>query len=243
MKALVLAAGKSTRISSVAGDAPKPLLKLNGVPVLVYNLKLLKAHGVKHAWINLHYQGSLIKDEIGDGGKWGIGVQYSEEKELLGTAGAVKKLEKEFKDGTFFVLYGDNLTNCDLTSLVIEHKKSKALGTVVVFDRKKTLNTGIAGGTVELEGDGMIRRFVEGRSDDPAAALHAELVNSGIYAFEPAILDHIPKGNSDFGKDVFPALLSKGLKLYAFRMEGGYCLGIDTPETYLRAQEAVSRKQ
>src|SRR3989338_7844660 len=102
MKALVLAAGKSTRISTVAGDVPKPLLKLNGIPILVYNLKLLQTHGVKNVLINLHYRGDMIKSEIGDGEKWGARVQYSEEKELLGTAGAVKKLEKEFKDGAFF---------------------------------------------------------------------------------------------------------------------------------------------
>ena len=234
MKALVLAAGKSTRISKEAADLPKPLLRLRSLPVLVHNLELVKKHGIEEVWINLHYKPEMIKSEVGDGRKWGIHVKYSEENELLGTAGALKNLENEFKDETFLVLYGDNFTNCDLTLLVREHKKSRPAGTVAVFDRDKNVNSGIAGGRVEIRGDKTIEKFTEGNG--PA---NSNWINAGIYAFEPGVFSHISSGFSDFGRDVFPSLLKKGLVLKAYEMNG-FCLALDTPESYETAQRLAS---
>jgi NDP-sugar pyrophosphorylase family protein len=245
MKALVLAAGIGTRIGRTAGDLPKPLLKLRETPVIVHNLRLLKSHGLADVWINLHHQAQRIEREIGGGKRWGLRVRYSREEELLGTAGALKKLEDEFRDETFLVLYGDNFTDCDLTSLMKEHKKSKAAGTIAVFDPKKNPNSGIAGGRVLLKKDGAIENFREGpstprRTSGGFAQDEPDLVNAGIYALEPQVLEHIPRGHSDFGRDIFPAILGEGLKLNAFKMKG-YCLGLDTPESYNRAKEIAAR--
>ena len=234
-KAVLLAAGKSTRISQVSGKLPKVLLEIGGEPVLIHNLKLLSRHGVKEVWINVHYRPDIIRSAAGNGEKWGLKIEYSHEKEILGTAGAVKKLEREFLGSDFFVLYGDNFTDCDLTELMKSHKKSGALGTLALFDPSKAKNSGIAGGKVLVDAQGRIQEFIEGNTSYSG---DANFVNAGIYVFDPSILGEIPKGFSDFGKDIFPALLAKKKKFSSY-LHSGYCYGIDTPETYAHARGSI----
>lgn len=228
IKALILAAGKSTRISLIAKNLPKPLLKIQRKPVLVHNLELLAKNNIKTVWINLHYQGTLIRKEIGNGKKFGVTVHYSREKTILGTAGAVKKLKKEFDREPFLVLYGDNLTDCDLTALLKTHEKSKAIATIAVFNQKENLNSGIAGGRVKINKNGFIKNFIEGNIRQPQLSNY---VNAGIYALEPEILNYIPTGFSDFGKDIFPKLLTQNYKIKTYKLKG-YCLAVDTPDSY-----------
>lgn len=227
-KALVLAAGKSTRISEAGGGIPKPLLKIKGDPVLVHNLKLLAGHGVKEAWINLHFKPDTVRESIGDGSRWGVAVRYWHEKEILGTAGALKNLEREFSGGSHYVVYGDNYTDCDLTEMMSRHKNKNAAATVAVFDSAKNPNSGMAGGRIKIDPEGFIEEFNEGGAG-------GGWVNAGVYILEPSVLENIPKGFSDFGKDVFPALIKAKEKIYAYPIKG-FCFAVDTPEAYERTQ-------
>lgn len=232
--ALILAAGKSTRIQAVASDRPKPLIVVAGETVLERNVRQVAAAGVRDVWINLHYRGEQIQALIGDGARFGVRVRYSWEPELLGTAGAAKKLEGALGWGTFLVVYGDNLTALDLGALVAQHRARGALATLAVFDRERVPNTGLAGGRVVLDAGGRVREFVEG------AALASPYVNAGVYALEPGVLAAIPAGAfADFGRDVFPRLLVEGARVDAFPIDG-YCLGIDTPEGLARANALVA---
>lgn len=235
VKALLLAAGKSTRIVSVSGPQPKPLLEICGLPVLMHNLKLLAKHRITEVWINLHYQPEMIQNEVGDGKKWGAHVRYSYEREILGTSGAIKNLSKEFSEDTFLVLYGDNFTDCDLSSLLKHHKQSNAIATIAVFDPTKNLNSGIAGGKIKVKENGMVEKFVEGNNKE---LKELNFVNGGIYTLEPKIIDYIPDGFSDFGKDIFPNVLKMGLKLSTYKMSG-FCFALDTPESYQRTRELL----
>lgn len=231
-KALVLAAGKSTRIRAAAGDIPKPLIEVAGQTVLERNLRTLAGVGVREAWVNLHYEGRQIEDRIGDGRRLGLDVRYSREPEILGTAGAAKKLERELRHGTFFVVYGDNLVSLDWTRLAEAHARSDALVTIAVFDFDRVPNTGLAGGRVVLDEANRVERFVEGGGNV------SPYVNAGVYLVEPAVLSMLPDGFSDFGKDVFPKLISDGGRLMAFPIDG-YCLAIDTPEALAKAEEMM----
>ena len=231
VKALVLAAGKSTRISSVAGNLPKPLIEIAGACVLAHNLKLLASHGIIEVFINLHYKPELIRREIGDGGKWGVSVKYSQESDILGTSGAVKKLSVQLGTGTFLVLYGDNYTDCNLTELLEKHRNSGSASTIAVFDHTKNRNSKIAGGRVVLgEGDA-VESFTEGNVQ---GAAKSDYVNAGVYALDAKVISYIPDGFSDFGKDIFPLLLSKKEKISAYKISG-FCLAVDTPEAYAEA--------
>ena len=228
-KALVLAAGLGSRIREIAGELPKPLMPFGDDSILAHNLRWLSSAGIQEAWINLHYGADLIRGQIGDGSAFGLEVRYVYEPELLGTAGALKNISQAVTE-PFLVVYGDNLVRFDLKNLQKAHSQSGAEATVVVFDWDRHLNTGIAGGRVQVSGDHAITRFVEG----PAAAKLSSLVNAGVYQIEPSLLDQIAPGLAvDFGRDVFPAMLDQGRTLMAHIVDdGGMCLGLDTPESH-----------
>ncbi len=226
-KALLLAAGLGSRIRTVAGDLPKPLMPFAGAPVLAHNLRWLARGGVRRVWINLHYGADRIRAAIGDGEAYGLVIHYVYEPELLGTAGALANIADAVTE-PMLVVYGDSLVRCDLEVLEDAHRSAGAEATVALFDRDRHPHTGIAGGRVLLDKAGRVTAFVEG------AGSASGLVNAGVYAIEPSILDLIPHGRLvDFGRDVFPAMLDQGRALRGWVMgDAAYCLGLDTPESH-----------
>lgn len=205
VKAILLAAGKSTRLRPFTNKKPKVMMEIGGKPILEYNLNVVKKAGIKNIYINLHHAPEVITNYFGNGSKFGLNIIYSKEKNILGTAGAIKKIEKEFKE-TFFVVNGDNFTNCNLKKLLEFHKKNKGIITIAIFDRTKNKNSGIAGGRVVYNKKTFkIKSFREGGNNK------IPFVNAGIYVLESEILKYIPKNKFyDFGKDLFPLLLKKG---------------------------------
>lgn len=231
---LYLAAGKSTRIHSVSKGGPKPLLEVGGDAIAARNLRWLAAEGLSDVFVNLHYRPEEIQSFMGDGSEFGLNISYSHEPEILGTAGAAKNLRERWK-GRFLVVYGDNLLSTEIARLIADHERCGAMATVAVFDRGSDPHTGIAGGRVRIDDDGRILEFAEGAGDDISP-----LVNAGIYVLEPEVLEHVPVDTFyDFGKDVFPAMLSAHQPLFASKITD-YCLGIDTPESFERANELIS---
>jgi NDP-sugar pyrophosphorylase family protein len=232
LRAVVLAAGKSTRIAAVAGGLPKPLLPVAGEAILARNLRWLASQGIGQVWINLHYQAEKIRQAIG-GELAGVRITYVEEPTILGTAGAVGNIAGRWHDRVL-VVYGDNLVALDLAAMHQEHRRRQAAVSVAVFDRNRHRHTGIAGGRVTIDSDSRIIQFVEGADDQLSS-----LVNAGVYLIEPAVVAQIPPDQfCDFAKDIFPKLLAQQLPLYAHLIDG-YCLGIDTPESYRRAVALV----
>lgn len=232
---LVLAAGKSTRISSIAAGLPKPLLEFGGKSLIEWTLDWLVAVGVAEVWINLHYRPELIRAALDGGTLRGVRVQYSYEPELLGTAGAWRRVAAGWGT-TSLVVYGDNVLRFRLDDFLAAHRRTGAAATVAVFDPTRHRNTGIAGGHVVLAEDGRIREFREGVPPRPGAR---EYVNAGAYLLEPEVLAAIPAGFQDFGRDIFPQLLTGG-RLYGHVIDdSGFCLGLDTPESFAEGQRLL----
>ena len=235
-KALVLAAGLGSRLRALAGGRPKPLMAFGGAPILAHNLRWLAASGVDEVWINLHYAAEAITAEIGDGSAFGLTIHYVFEPRLLGTAGALANIGGAF-DGRMWVVYGDSLVRCDLAAMGAAHGATHAELTIALFDRDRHPHTGVAGGRVVAGPDGAVTAFVEG-----GAAAISGLVNAGVYLAEPTVLDLIPTGRAvDFGHDVFPAMLASHRRLMAHVIEPeGYCLGLDTPESFAAGERLLA---
>jgi NDP-sugar pyrophosphorylase family protein len=232
-RALVLAAGRGTRIQSRFPDRPKPLIRVGQYTVLEHNLTQLARAGIHEVWINLHHLGDQIEALVGDGSHYGLEVHYAPERELLGTAGTLKRLAAEFEAGTFAVVYGDNLTAIDLAAMVAYHRRCAAIATVALFDPLRVPNTGMAGGKVAMAANGRLVAFQEG----PRAI--GQFVNAGVYVLEPDLLSDLPAFSPcDFGRDVFPKLLEEGRAVFGYAMDG-YCLAIDTPAALLRAEALI----
>lgn len=228
MKAIILAAGNGTRLRPLTDCCPKPMLPLNGKPLLQYNLDLLKAHGFRQVVMNLHHRPEVFIHYLRERGNQGMNVTLAVEPRLLGTAGAVRNLES-YLDETFLVLYGDLLTNVDLSTLIDWHRKVRGLATLAVHRVEDPRSCGIV---VVGEG-GRISRFVEKPSN---GKVFSPWANAGVYVMEPDILAYIPKEREyDFGRDLFPSLLSRGVPMYAYPFSD-YLIDIGSPQGYERAR-------
>ena len=225
MKALILAAGIGSRLNL---DIPKPMFKIDGKPILEHNILLLKKHGITDIYINIHYKPEIIKNYLGDGSKFGVKIQYSYEEKLLGTSGAVKNIESFWGNEPFFILYGDNYTNINLTDMLSTHLTNKPITTIAVFDSKKVISSGIAGGIITLDQNNKLLSFIEGKGEN-----NSGYVNAGVYILESQILDIIPKNVfSDFGNDIFPELLIKGHLIKGYLIKEGFVIAIDTKDAF-----------
>ncbi len=209
MRALILAAGKGTRLRPLTREVPKPLMPILNKPVMEYVLELLLSHGISEVFVNLHYQAEKIREYFGDGSKWGMKIKYSYEPEILGTAGGLKKLERYF-ESTFLVVSGDLLTDIDLTSLIEFHQEKKALITLALSRVSDPSPYGVA-----LMDD---RCRIVGFQEKPRRTeVKSNLVNCGVYVMEPEVFSMIPRGEFyDFGKDLFPQVVENKGDIYGF---------------------------
>jgi NDP-sugar pyrophosphorylase family protein len=202
------------------------MLPVGGRPVLEHLVVLLARHGITEIAINTHYKAEAITQYFADGARHGVKIQYSPEPRLLGTAGAAKQLDWYFRE-TFLVLYGDVLADVDLSHLVGMHRAKGAIATLALY----TVDDPERCGIVEHE-MGRIKRFVE--KPDPGA-VNGNLANAGIYVLEPEVLDIVERDQpADFGRDVFPTLLTRGAPMYGFCLDG-YILDIGSPSRYAQA--------
>jgi mannose-1-phosphate guanylyltransferase/phosphomannomutase len=233
MRAVILAAGEGQRLRPLTNDVPKPMLSIAGRPILEHNVRLLASHGITDIAINTHYRADAIVSHFGDGRSFGVRITYSHEERLRGTAGAVLAL-REFVSSPFMVIYGDNLSTCDLRALIALHSAKRASMTLAVYRRENAT----AGGIVSLDRDGRIVRFLE---KPKAEEVFSPWVNAGIMVCESEIIANIPAGESDFGKDVLPVLLGKQRQLYGYRMNEPkeQVWWIDSPEDYERTNAAL----
>ena len=229
MKAMVLAAGAGTRLRPLTDAIPKPMLPIGGEPLLVHLLRWLKRYGVDEVALNLHHLPEVIQDALGDGSQLGLNLIYSFEPELLGTAGAVKKLAAFF-DQPFVVIYGDLLLDVDLAALIDYHQSRRAL---VALGLKHT-DDPTSQGMIACDSAGKVLRFVEkpARWDD-----EQRTSNAGVYIVEPEVLQHVPADRpSDWGHDIFPLLIAQEAPLYAQLLDGTV-IDIGTPAAYEQIKE------
>ena len=235
MKAIILAAGLGSRLG--LEDIPKPMYKIKENPILEHNILLLKKHNVKEICINLHYKPEVIKNYFSNGEKWEVTIHYSYEKKLLGTSGAVKNVEWFWDKEPFFVIYGDNFTNINLTDMYNLHAKNKGIATIAIFNPKNNINCNILGSHIKIDQSNNLISFIEGNWNN----VTDNYVNSGVYVLSPEILNFIPKGKpSDFGKNIFPKLLKKGKNLKGY-ITDSYVIAIDTKKAMATANEIASK--
>lgn len=239
MRAVVLAAGRGSRLGTLTDDVPKPLLPLGSSSILEQNLGTLAAHGVREVAINLHYQGGVIRERIGDGSRFQLEVVYSEEGELLGTAGGVQRAQGLLPPTwPLLVVYGDNLLKVDIAKMAAFHAASRAAGTIALH----WINDIRASGAVNLDPQDRVTAFAE-KAPQPRPV--AGWVNAGLYLLEETAVDAIPAGAaSDFGFDIFPKLLSDEVPLYGYRLGPSEAIyPIDTPKLYREALDAVEARR
>lgn len=222
MKVIILAAGVGSRLGKITQKLPKPMIEINGKPILSHNIDLCKKAGIHEICINLHYLPNVIKDYFGDGSQLGVKINYNYEPNLLGTAGALVPFQDILKDEPFFVIYGDNYICFDLLDLKLFNKRMKADISILFHRRRNISNSGVA----EFYSNGQIKKFIEKPN---SSNINDGWVNAGIYYIKRNNIFDLVNEQDDFGFNFFPKCLSKGFKLFGLKMDIDLT-SIDTPD-------------
>lgn len=225
MKAIILAGGEGKRLKAVTGDLPKPMVPILGKPALERIIELLRSHGITEICVTLKYNPRPIVEHFGDGKKYGVRLSYSYEQQPLGTAGGVKQC-RDFWDGEdFLVISGDAACDFDLKQFMQFHTAHGPAVSIALYPHSEPLQYGLA----LADKQGRILQFTEKPAWEQVVT---NLINTGIYILSPRAMEYVPEGKAyDFGKDLFPSLLSEGLDIYGVVMDGYWC-DIGTPRAY-----------
>jgi mannose-1-phosphate guanylyltransferase/phosphomannomutase len=235
-KAMLLAAGAGTRLRPLTYETPKPMVPVVNRPVIHHVLDNLLKHGVQEVMVNLHAMPEQVRGYCGDGSRWSLKLAYSLEPKLMGTAGAIKRVEGFLKGGPFFVMSGDGLSDIDLTAMYAFHRKRGSVATMAV----KRIDARFEYGVTLMDSAQRIKGFMEKPS---WGDVFSNKVNTGIYLFEPEILKLIPPNKLyDFGHELWPKLLKLKKPIYAYETESYWCDVGNLPE-YRRCQiDCLDRK-
>ena len=231
-KALVLAGGKGTRLNPITHEIPKPLIPLNGKPLMEYTLDLFRKFGIYDVIISIGFMGDKIKACFGDGKRLGLNIVYIEENDPLGTAGPLL-LAKKYLNETFILCNADEIKDIDLADMYMFHKEKKSTATIALT----SVTDPSAFGVAKLNGN-RILEFVEKPAMGKAPS---KLINSGLYIIEPEVIDYVREGYCMIETDIFP-LLAKENKLFGYPFSG-YWKSIGTFEQYEDAIKDLKNKK
>ncbi|MFI5072673.1 MAG: nucleotidyltransferase family protein [Terriglobales bacterium] len=239
--AVILAGGLGTRLRAAYSTGPKCMAPVGDRPFLDYLLTWLRSQGVKEVILCVGYKRTHIQKYVGKGRKWGLRVQYSIEKELLGTGGAVKKAESLISGTSLFVVNGDTFLGVNLRELFKFHRSRGALATLAVV---KVADDGRYG-SLRLDNRGKITAFLE-KSDgdlDRKSNETTKSINGGVYIFEKKLLNRIrAPGPVSLEKNVFPKIVAgKNKKVYGLLMDA-YFVDIGVPSDLWRAQRELPQR-
>jgi mannose-1-phosphate guanylyltransferase len=247
MKAMILAAGKGTRVRPLTYELPKPMIPILGKPVMAYLIEHLAKHDVSEVMVNVSYLHEKIQQYFGDGHRFGIQIGYSFEGDIsngsivpspVGSAGGMRKIQDfgGFFDETTIVICGDAIIDLDITAAVAEHRKKGALVSLVA---KQVPMDKVSGyGIVLTDENGKITSFQEKPSQ---AEARSNLASTGIYIFEPEALNLVPSGSTfDIGSDLFPLLVERNLPFYAINHDFNW-IDIGVVSDYWEVMQQVMR--
>ncbi|HIE65802.1 MAG: nucleotidyltransferase family protein [Nitrospira sp.] len=239
MKAMILAAGLGTRLRPLTNDLPKPLLPIGGQPLIFHHLELLKNHGITDIIINVHYHGDKIIERVGNGDRFGMKITYSQEPEILGTGGGIKKIQSALGAGPFIVMNADILVRLDLGKLVSFHQKRGGCATLVLREEAQVNTYGV----IALDPQDQIRDILgKVRGKDSGKVRSKEkgsmrrLMFTGIHVIESRVFDYIPSGKFYSIIDAYVEMLRQDELIAGYLMDG-YWNDIGVLERYEKADQ------
>jgi mannose-1-phosphate guanylyltransferase len=233
VEAVIVAGGFGTRLLPLTTDRPKHLLEVGGVPFLEHQVGRLAASGVGHVVVATSYRADLFEPVLGNGDRWGVRVDYVQEEEPLGTAGAIRNVAGalgEDPDGAVVILNGDVLSGHDVRAQLADFGTPRDGRPVDVSLHLVEVEDARAFGCVPTDSDGRVTAFTE-KSEHPVT----NQVNAGCYVFRRRVVDLIPPGRVvSVERETFPALVRDGA-LVVGHVENAYWRDVGTPAALVAA--------
>lgn len=232
MKTVIMAGGKGTRISSVASDIPKPMIPIEGKPVLEHELECLRDQGFTDVILTVGHLGSIIMDYFGDGsgispvtGKpFGVNIEYYFEQEPLGNAGALYRIKEKLTDD-FLLLNADSMFNVDFNRFVSFHKEKGGLVTLFTHPNSHPYDSGLI---LADRSDSVIQWLAK---EDKRPIYYRNRVNAGLHVISPKVLEaSIHTSKIDLDRQVLKPLAGTG-KMFCYNSPE-YVKDMGTPERY-----------
>ena len=227
MRAILLAGGKGTRLQPFTATFPKPLVPLDDVPVIEVLASQLRHHGITDLTVVTGHLAELIRAFLGDGRRFGLKIEYFEERTPLDTAGCLGVLPRPTEP--FLVMNGDLLTTLNFQSLCGFHLQHRPTATIATYPKKVTIDLGV----VEMDADGRLTDYLEKPS-------HHFSVSMGIYCFQPEVCDYVRPGERVSMPELILRLRDAGQPVLCYR-EDCYWLDIGRPDDYALAVEEFRR--
>ena len=201
IKAVIMAGGMGTRITSVASDVPKPMIKINGMPVLEHEIECLHRQGFTDIILTVSHLGNVIMDYFGDGSRispvtgksFGVNITYYDEKQPLGNAGALFKLREELGNEPFLLLNADAIFDVDFKRMVRFHYNHDALVTLFTHPNSHPYDSGV----IVADEKGTVTSWLA--KEDERPKYYRNRVNAGLHVIDPAVLDSIPIDREKIG--------------------------------------------
>ena len=232
-QAIISAGGLGTRLRPTTDTMPKPMIPILGEPMLLWHVMQFKKYGVTDVFFTLYYLPQVVIDYFGDGSKFGITTHYFVEPEPLGSAGGIKKFEKDL-DASFYYIYGDTFSLMDYGAMAKAYAtKRNPIGMQRVKKTQDYADADVA----ELDAHG---KFVaiHGKPHEVKYPFDVYRLR-GSFILDKKILDYIPvAGEWDFGKKLLPELVQRGENFYGYECND-YSKGIDTPDKWHEVEEYV----
>ena len=182
MKTVIMAGGRGTRISSVASNIPKPMIKIEDKPVLEHEIECLRDQGFTDLIITVSHLGSIIMDYFGDGSRFGVSIQYFNEETPLGNAGALFKMRDQLDDD-FLLLNADAIFDVDFNRFVNFHRAHGGLVTLLTHPNSHPYDSGVLIADV----NGAVEKWLT--KEDVRPQWYRNRVNAGLHVINPAVLD------------------------------------------------------
>jgi len=204
-----MAGGYGSRLGALTKDTPKPMLPIGNKPILEYILNHCYEHGYTNIYISVNHKSEVIKSYFKDGSQLGLHITYIEEKEKLGTAGALSLIEEQLVD-PLIVINGDILTTLSLEALLDYHVNLNSDATMCT----REFEYQVAYGVVNLDGT-----RITSLEEKP---IQKYLINGGIYVLNPQVLKYIPKNLYFDMTSLFQALLKEGKNVHAHSLNDSW---------------------
>ncbi len=229
MKAMVFAAGFGSRLKAITETLPKCLVEVAGKTMLEHVVDRLKVAGVSEIVINLHYRGEQIRSYVTSRNSFGITVHFSDESEILGTGGGLKKAARYFEGEDCFIVHNSDVySDVDLGSMVAAHRKAAAVATLGVMSRPSDRVL-----LFDESGDllGYQNKKEGNRSVVRESAAQTGLGFSGIQVCSPSVFDFMEDETGQFSTiRIFMKAAKAGKAVRLFRMDDSYWIDMGTPE-------------
>lgn len=178
MKVVIMAGGRGTRITSVASDIPKPMIEIDGKPVLEHEIECLRRQGFTDIILTVSHLGQIIMDYFGDGSQFGVQIEYYFEKEPLGNAGALFKI-KDKLGSDFLLLNADAMFDVDFNRFVAFHKEKGGLVTLFTHPNSHPYDSGL----IIADKNGSVEKWLA--KEDKRPLYYKNRVNAGLHVISP----------------------------------------------------------